>query len=192
MALLTIYEVPHPILKQKARPVEVVDDGVRKLVSDMAETMYAAPGVGLAAPQVGVPLRVLVADIPVDEAGRAEAQGRDESGRGKHLLALINPEVVEKKGETAYEEGCLSVPELYEPIPRAEEIVVRALSPDGQAITVTAKGFYAVVLQHEMDHLEGVTILDHVGKLKRSLYQSRRAKAKAKNAPPAEHRPGAI
>ncbi|MCK6526576.1 peptide deformylase [Myxococcota bacterium] len=194
MPILPIYEVPHPILKQKAARVEVVDDEIRKLIADMAETMYAAPGVGLAAPQVGVSKRVLVADVPVGADGVADAgdDSRPES-RGADLLALVNPEIVESRGETRYDEGCLSVPDFVEPLKRSAEIVVTGQDREGASVRIVARGFYAVVLQHEIDHLDGVTILDRVSKLKRSLYQSRRARAKARgDSKAAEHRPGAI
>ncbi len=188
MALLAIYEVPHPILKQKALPVEVVDDDIRRLISDMAETMYAAPGVGLAAPQVGVSRRLLVADVPVGSDGVAEIPDGQNPERGRALLALINPEIVARSGEASYEEGCLSVPDMWEPIKRSHEVVVKALDEQGRAITVTARGYYSVVLQHEMDHLDGITILDRVGRLKRSMYQARKAR-KRKEGP--ETRAGA-
>lgn len=193
MAILPIYEVPHPVLRQKAARVEAVDDRIRKLVSDMAETMYAAPGVGLAAPQVGESVRVIVCDIPVDPDGVADAGDSRDGSRGTALLALVNPEIASRSGEISIEEGCLSVPEFWEPVKRSREVEVTGLDAEGRAVRVTARGFYAVVIQHEMDHLEGITILDKVGRLKRSLYTSKRARAKARGeVKEPEHRPGAI
>ena len=169
MAILPIYEEPHPILKKVAAPIEAVTDEVRTLIRDMAETMYAAPGVGLAAPQVGHSIRLLVADW---------SQGRDEEGiyAPGELVALINPVIVSKSGDASTEEGCLSIPEMLVVVPRAQEIVVQALDKEGHEIELILHDFAAIVVQHEMDHLEGVTLLDKISTLKRNLYLKRRRK----------------
>ena len=153
MALLPILEFPDPRLRTKAQPVEQVDDGLRKLIDDMFETMYAAPGIGLAATQVNVHKRVLVIDI---------------SEKRNERLALINPEIVGHSGMEETEEGCLSVPGIYEKVKRAEQIRVRALDRDGQQIEFDADGLLAVCIQHEMDHLEGKLFVDYLSDLKRT------------------------
>jgi peptide deformylase len=154
MAVLPILEYPHPTLRRVAEPVETVDDEVRKLVDDMAETMYAAPGVGLAAPQVGVSKRMFVIDIAAED-------------EPSNLLALINPRFVSREGDVVWEEGCLSFPGVHEDVQRAEQVVVQALDRDGNPFEVEAEGLMAVALQHEYDHLEGVLIVDHVSYFKR-------------------------
>lgn len=154
MAVRPILEYPDKRLRIVAEPVEVVDDEVRQLVDDMAETMYAAPGVGLAAPQVGVSRRVFVVDIA----------GRDEPAR---LLAFINPRFVLKEDEVVWEEGCLSFPGVHEEVKRAGHVVVHALDRDGNPFEVEAEGLMAVALQHENDHLDGVLLIDQVSYFKR-------------------------
>jgi peptide deformylase len=170
MAILPIYEVPHPILKEVARPVAVVDDRVRRLLDDLAETMYAAPGIGLAAPQVGVLERILVTAIPVRRGLSQEEDGDDEAGSRAYLTELINPEIIEKDGEVRFDEGCLSVPELTIPVDRYQRVVIRALDRQGEPFQFEAHDFYAVVFQHEMDHLDGKTLVDRLSKLKRAIY----------------------
>ncbi len=160
MALLQILHYPDPRLHNRAAPVENVDDEVRKLVNDMFETMYAAPGVGLAATQVNVPRRVITIDLSPD---RSEP------------LCLINPELVDQRGVVELEEGCLSVPGVYEMVPRAEWIHARALNRDGEPFAFEAEDFLAVCVQHEMDHLEGKLFVDYLSQLKR---QRIRKKAK--------------
>jgi peptide deformylase len=164
MAILEIIHVPDPRLSEVCRPVrpEEIDDGLRALISDMAETMYAAPGVGLAAPQVGDTRRFLVAD----------PGGQDEGGkRGVDLIAMINPEVVERSAELVdAEEGCLSVPDLWEHFMRPRWVEVRWLDEHGQPRQRRFEDFAAVVILHEMDHLQGVTILERVSRFKRSRY----------------------
>lgn len=142
MAPLEIRLYPDPVLREPAAPVEIVDEDIRKLVSDMEETMRAAPGIGLAAPQVGVQRRVLVYDI----------------GEGLHVL--VNPEILDRSGEVVDDEGCLSIPGLAYPVPRAERVRVRGLDPGGEPITREASELEARVLQHEIDHLDGVLFLD--------------------------------
>lgn len=156
MALRTILHYPDPRLKERALPVSVVDDEIRKLVDDMAETMYAAPGVGLAANQIGVLLRVFVIDIA------AEDEPSD-------LRVFINPEILHTSGTQTWEEGCLSFPGITEEIRRAERVRVRALDRDGKPFELEAEGLLAVALQHENDHLNGVVMLDKLNAVKRRL-----------------------
>lgn len=151
MALLPILHYPDPRLHKFAQPVAEVDDEIRKLVRDMADTMYAAPGVGLAATQVDVHKQVIVIDI---------SETHDE------LLVLINPQILEARGRSEYEEGCLSVPGIFEVVTRAEWIKVRALGLDGQAFTREATGMMAVCIQHEMDHLKGKVFVEYLSRLK--------------------------
>ena len=153
------------VLKSKSAPVEGVDDVLRALMNDMLETMYAAPGIGLAAVQVGEPKRVLVMDLSRDPEAKAPE-------------FFINPEIVWRSEETApYEEGCLSVPEIYDEVERPAKVRLRYLDYDGTTIEEEAEGLYAVCIQHEMDHLEGVLFIDHLSRLKRE-----RAVAKVKKA----------
>ena len=152
MAKLKILEFPDPRLRTKASPVETVDDELRKLISDMFETMYAAPGIGLAATQVDVHRRLLVADVSPDKSD-------------PHVL--INPEIIEKDGVTATDEGCLSVPGYYEEVQRAEQIRVRFLDRNGEQQEMEAQGLLAVCIQHEMDHLEGKLFVDYLSETKR-------------------------
>ncbi len=187
MAILPIIEVPDPILKKVAEPVATVDDRVRTLLDDMAETMYAAPGIGLAAPQVGVSERILVAAVPVRDGLSDEQDGDEELGSESFLTELINPVIVEREGIILFDEGCLSVPELTIEVERSERIVIEALDRNGESIRIEARGFYSVVFQHEMDHLDGVTLVDRISKLKRALYLKKRKKrrgAGSGNNPP--------
>lgn len=170
MAILTIYEVPHPILKQVAKPVTRVEERHTRLLDDMAETMFAAPGVGLAAPQVGVSERLIVAAIPIREGVSEPQEGDEDAGSKAWLTQLINPIIVAKEGSQVWDEGCLSVPELNVPVERFLEISVDALDKTGTPIRFVARGFYAVVLQHEFDHLDGVTLYERLSLLKRNLY----------------------
>jgi peptide deformylase len=153
MAKLTILEYPDPRLRTRAAPVPVVDDTVRQLIADMLETMYAAPGVGLAATQVNVHRRVLVADVTKEQ---------------DHPLAFVNPEIVEREGTTEAEEGCLSVPGIFDKLSnRSARVVVRALDRDGKPFELEAEGLLAICIQHEMDHLEGKLFVDYLSELKR-------------------------
>jgi peptide deformylase len=160
MALRPVRTYPDPVLAEPTRPVEGIDDDLRTLVRDMAETMYAAPGIGLAANQVGDGRRVAVIDLgdPKVHAG---------------LIVLINPEIVERDGAIVWEEGCLSLPGVYEEVDRAESVSVRALDLDGRERTIQARGLLAIAIQHELDHLDGVLLLDHLSSLKRSLLKRR-------------------
>ena len=176
MAVLEILTAPHPVLSAKARPVRPDEFGpaIKTFLSDMAETMFAAPGVGLAAPQVGDGRRMIVADLTDD--GKA-----DNPGRGKNVYHMVNPQIVEKSREIiTYEESCLSVPEYYVDVQRARRIRVRWQDADGNASEQWFEEFPAVVLQHELDHLEGVTLLDRSSRLKRSRYLARKKKAQGR------------
>ncbi|WP_374353972.1 peptide deformylase [Chitinimonas sp.] len=153
MAILNILHYPDERLHTVAKPVEKVDDQLRTLIADMAETMYAAPGIGLAATQVDVHLRLIVIDISEDKKG---------------LQALINPKIVEMDGKTRYEEGCLSVPGIYEEVERAERIVVEALDQHGKPIRLEADGLLAICIQHEIDHLDGKVFVEKLSRLKLS------------------------
>ena len=155
MALREILTVPDPVLKQVSAKVDVVDDALRALMDDMLETMYAAPGIGLAAVQIGVPKRVIVMDI-------------SREGEDKQPRYFVNPEILWASEETApYEEGCLSVPEIYDEVERPAHVKLRYLNYQGEQIEEDAEGLFAVCIQHEMDHLEGVLFIDHLSRLKR-------------------------
>lgn len=152
MATLNILRFPDPRLRSRAKPVQQVNDSVRQLLDDMLETMYEAPGIGLAAIQVNDPRRVVVIDISDDH---------DDP------LCLINPEILEKSGEEEMEEGCLSVPGFYEKVQRAERVRVRALDREGNPLEMDVDGLLAVCIQHEIDHLEGKLFVDYLSNLKR-------------------------
>ena len=163
MALREILTVPNPILKKVSTPVERVDDELRALMDDMLETMYAAPGIGLAAIQIGVPHRIIVMDLA--------REGEEPQPR-----YFVNPEIVWRSDETAVqEEGCLSVPEIYDEVERSERVRLTYLNYAGDAVEEEAEGLFSVCIQHEMDHLEGVLFIDHLSRLKRE-----RAVAKVK------------
>jgi len=181
MALRTIIEVPHPVLSERAEEVSEVDDEIRTLIDDMAETMVENHGVGLAAPQVGVPLRVITAELDLGDPDRPTVDVEDDEPT-RELVAIINPEIVDRGGKTTYEEGCLSIPEFTVEVPRAERILVRGLHPDGEPLELDVFGFPAVVLQHEIDHLDGVTLLDRASALKRKLYLRKKKKQDAAEA----------
>lgn len=161
MALLPILRYPDPRLHTRAQPVTRVDAGIRKLAADMAETMYAAPGIGLAATQVNVHQRLLVLDISEDKS---------------QLQVFINPEILSRDGECTGEEGCLSVPGIYETVKRSERVRVRALDRDGQPFETDATGLLAVCLQHEIDHLDGKVFVEYLSKLKLSRIRAKLAK----------------
>lgn len=158
MAILNILHFPDPKLRNRAKPVSVVDESVRQLVEDMLETMYGAPGIGLAATQVNDPRRVVVIDI---------SEERDQP------LCLINPELLAKEGEEEMDEGCLSVPDVYERVVRAERVRVRALDRDGERFEMEAEGLLAVCIQHELDHLDGKLFIDYLSNLKRQRIKKR-------------------
>jgi len=158
MAKLTILEFPDPRLRTKARPVDAVDDDLRALIDDMFETMYDAPGIGLAATQVDVHQRLLVADVSSDK---------------DNPWVLINPVILEKDGVEVSEEGCLSVPGYYEEVERAERIRVRYLDRDGREVESEFDGLLAVCVQHEMDHLDGKLFVDYLSEAKRQRIRKR-------------------
>ena len=168
MAKLTILEYPDPRLRTRAVPVATVDDSIRRLVNDMLETMYAAPGVGLAATQVNVHKRVLVADVSKEQ---------------DQPMVFINPEVIEREGKTEAEEGCLSVPGIFDKLnTRSARIVVRALGRDGRPFEIEADGLLAVCIQHEMDHLEGKLFVDYLSELKRTRIRKKLEKERRDRA----------
>lgn len=188
MAIRPIIEVPDPILAKVAEPVSVVDDEIRTLLDDMAETMFAAPGIGLAAPQVNVSLRVIVTAVPLRDGISEEREGDDEEDKA-WVTEVVNPVIVERGGKIRCEEGCLSVPEITVDVDRSEHIVVEGLNRYGEAIRFEAKGFYAVVFQHEIDHLDGVTLYSRLGSLKRSLYLKKLRKLQRNGSGPREGTP---
>jgi len=155
MALREILVVPHPVLKQVSQTVETVDDELRALMDDMLETMYDAPGIGLAAIQIGVPKRVIVMDLA-------------REGEPPQPRYFVNPEILWASDETApYEEGCLSVPEIFDEVDRPARVKIRYLNYQGERVEEDADGLFAVCIQHEMDHLNGVLFIDHLSRLKR-------------------------
>ncbi len=173
MAILDILHFPDPRLRNRARPVAQVDDSVRRLVSDMFETMYQAPGIGLAAVQVNDPRRVVVIDISEDH---------------DQPLCLINPEILERDGVEEMEEGCLSVPGFYEKVQRADRVRVRALDRDGKDFELEAEGLLAVCIQHEIDHLEGKLFVDYLSNLKRQRIRRKLEKEHRQRPATADHR----
>ena len=171
MALLQIRVFPDEALKRKAEPVGAVDDGVRRILADMAETMYANNGIGLAAPQVGVPLRLIVIDVPAD--GDRPASG---------LIYLVNPHIVSREGSATATEGCLSFPGLEIEVKRAARVRVAFQDGQGQERAVDAEGLLAVCFQHEVDHLDGVVFTDRLGPVSRRLALREFEKLKARAA----------
>lgn len=167
MAVLNILRYPDARLHKLAVPVTVFDDALKKLVSDMAETMYAAPGIGLAATQVDVHKQVIVVDV---------------SERRDSLVVLVNPQIMEAVGISDIEEGCLSVPAVYELVERAERVKVRAYDHNGTAFTLEAQGLLSVCIQHEMDHLKGKVFIEHLSQLKQQRIRARLAKQLRKTA----------
>ena len=170
MAILHICTYPEEILGQRAELITEIDEEVITLVDHMVETMYNAPGIGLAATQVGVAKQLLVADIA-------------PRGPESELIVLINPEIVAAEGEVVFEEGCLSVPDYQAEVKRHEKVTVRGLNLKGEEIEIKAEGLLAIVLQHEIDHLNGMLFIDRLSKLKRDLYKRRRRKQLAKEQP---------
>jgi peptide deformylase len=167
MAVLNILRYPDARLHKVAAPVTVFDASLKKLVADMAETMYAAPGIGLAATQVDVHKQVIVVDV---------------SERRDSLVVLVNPEIVEAIGISDIEEGCLSVPSIYELVERAERVKVRAFDQNGNAFTLEAQGLLAVCIQHEMDHLKGKVFIEYLSQLKQQRIRAKLAKQLRKTA----------
>ena len=167
MTILDICTYPEKVLREKAEDIATIDEDVVRLAQHMAETMYSAPGIGLAAPQVAVAKRLLVADI---------APNSPESD----LLVLANPEIVSAEGEVVIQEGCLSVPDYQADVKRYERVTVRGLDLTGEAVEIQAEGLLAIVLQHEIDHLNGILFIDRISKLKRDLFKRRLRKKLAK------------
>jgi peptide deformylase len=175
MALLKIRKFPDPALKEAAKLVENIDGRLNGFIDSMVQTMYAAPGVGLAAPQVGDSRRIVVLDT-------------DHEHPGKNLVKLINPQIVESHGSITWEEGCLSVIDFTADVQRAEKVLVRAWTPEEKEIAIEADELLAVALQHEIDHLDGKLFIDRISRIKRELYRRRLAKmvkeGKADGKPP--------
>jgi peptide deformylase len=167
MPLLNILRYPDARLHKLAAPVTVFDDGLKRLVVDMAETMYAAPGIGLAATQVDVHKQIIVVDV---------------SERRDTLVVLVNPEILEATGVSDIEEGCLSVPGIYELVERAERVKVRAFDQNGNPFTLEAQGLLAVCIQHEMDHLKGKVFVENLSQLKQQRIRAKLAKQLRKSA----------
>ncbi|WP_136799133.1 peptide deformylase [Desulfosediminicola ganghwensis] len=169
MSIRKIYQYPEPVLRQETRPIEQFDDELKKLVEDMAETMYDAPGIGLAAPQIGESRKLIVVDI---------SQDREE---GQEYMAMVNPEIIAHEGHQLDEEGCLSVPELTSKVKRFKKITVAYQDLEGNKLEVETEDRFAVVLQHEIDHLNGILFIDHLSTLKRNLYKKKVKKWLADN-----------
>jgi len=165
MTIKPLIILPDPILRQASKPIERVDDELKRLADDMLETMYDAPGIGLAAIQIGVPRRMLVIDV-------------SREGEDKQPQVFINPEILKSSDErSVYEEGCLSIPDYYAEVERPATITVRYLDRDGKELTAEADGLLATCLQHEIDHLNGVLFIDHISRLKREMVIKKFTKA---------------
>lgn len=184
MAIRPLVILPDAQLRLVSKPVEAVTPEIRTLVADMFETMYDAPGIGLAAIQIGVPLRIVTIDLskPASEsqgeAGAAEGEPARAEGEPRNPMVFINPEVVWASEEhSVYEEGCLSIPEYYEEVERPASVKVRYMDLDGNAQEIAAEGLLATCLQHEIDHLDGILFIDHLSRLKRERVTKRFAKA---------------
>jgi len=160
MAIREIRKFPEPVLKKKAAPVTAFDENLQRLIDDMVETMYAAPGVGLAAPQVGISKRLTVIDI----------SSREEQ---YPLIVLINPSILKSEGEIEFEEGCLSIPEYTAKVTRAEQIIVSYMDREGRDVEIEAVGLLAIAIQHEIDHLDGFLFIDRISPIKRAFFKKR-------------------
>lgn len=178
MALRKILTYPAAELKNPAHAVQNIDAQIDQLVTDLVESMYAAPGVGLAAPQVGSPERVIVLDV-------------DHDNPGKHLVKLINPVIVEREGSIVWEEGCLSVVDYTAEVTRAKRVLVKGWTPDEKEIEIEGEDLLAVALQHEIDHLDGKLFIDRISRLKRDLYR-RRVKKWLRDGVPLEAKKPAV
>jgi len=161
--ILDILKYPDPLLKKKSAPVPQVDREIQEFIDNMFETMYAAPGVGLAAPQVGLLKRILVVDV-----GRLEGETRKPDPK-----AIINPVIKTREGKIVWEEGCLSLPQLILPVERSKKIIVEGLDREGKAVKYLGEDLLAVAFQHEIDHLEGILLVDRLSRLKRDLYKKK-------------------
>lgn len=176
MTVLKIEKYPSKVLKAAAKPVDKVTPDITKLLEDMTETMYAAPGVGLAAPQVGESVRCIVVDV-----GEEQPDGLVKS----NLVQLINPEITKAEGEIEWEEGCLSVPDFTIIMKRAQKIHIKALDKFGKPVELDAENLFAVAIQHEIDHLDGVLLIDNVSRLKRDMYVKEQKKKHLRDKEPA-------
>jgi peptide deformylase len=177
MAVRRILTYPETILRERAEPVTDIDGKVQKLIDDMTETMYCAPGIGLACNQIGEPCRIIIFDTsPMEEPNE--------------LIVVINPEIVKAEGVVVEEEGCLSVVDYKADVKRAEHLTVKGLDREGNPIEIETSGLPAIVLQHEIDHLNGLLFIDHISKLKRELYKRRVRKMLKKRGEPPEVCPG--
>ena len=156
MAVLPIHEFPDAVLRRKAEPVATIDDTLQRLIDDMIQTMYDAPGIGLAAPQIGLSLRLFVVDV---------TSGRDANA----LMTFINPEIIKAEGRIQEDEGCLSLPGVYGPTPRATHVVIRGMNRHGEVVEVEGEGLLARAFQHEMDHLQGMLFFNRMGPAARDL-----------------------
>ena len=163
MAIREIRTYPDPVLRKKTGRVEKIDDSLNRLIDDMVETMHAAPGVGLAANQVGIPLQLAVIDITSRE--------EREKGRSRPLIVIINPEILSMEGSVTEEEGCLSIPEYAETVKRATKVKVRAQDRTGKVFELEAEGLLAKAFQHEIDHLNGLLFIDRLSPLKKSIFK---------------------
>ncbi len=175
MSVLEVFTYPHPVLKKIAEPIQEVDDEIRKLAQDMLDTMYNAPGVGLAAPQVGKSIRLIVIDTRSrDENGEPTTEDMTELEQAvQYPLILINPEIVKKEGDIKWEEGCLSVPGYTEEVERARYIECKALNEKGEEVLIQSDGLLAVCIQHELDHLEGKVFIERLSTLKRNRLKTK-------------------
>lgn len=162
MAILKIYQYPEPVLRAETKPVTIFDDDFLALTKDMADTMYDAPGIGLAAPQIGKSLRLIVVDI-----------SKKEEDAEQEYMVMANPEIVEHEGSQIDEEGCLSCPEITAKVKRYKKITVNYQDETGKEMSLTTEDRFAVVLQHEIDHLHGILFIDHLSSLKRNLYKKK-------------------
>jgi len=170
MALREVLQFPNKRLKQMSKPVGKITDEIRELVHDMCDVMYDEPGVGLAAPQLGELIRLIVIDTEWTE-----------DGTDKNALILVNPEIVERDGSLTWAEGCLSVPDFTTDVERAEFVKLRATDLGGQAVEIDAQGLQAVCFQHEIDHLDGILFIDRISRLKREMYVRKRKKQLRQN-----------
>ncbi|HSG04793.1 MAG TPA: peptide deformylase [Nitrospiria bacterium] len=175
MAIRDIVEFPASVLKEKTQPVKDIDKGLQLLIDDMFETMYAAPGIGLAAPQIGISLRLFVYDL------------KESEDAPRYKGVMINPEIIEKSGTQSDDEGCLSVADYRTRVTRANKVKVKGLDREGKPITLEGEGLMARLLQHEIDHLDGCLLLDRISSLKRQMYIKRLKKRKKAEAEEHHH-----
>jgi peptide deformylase len=175
MALRPVLQFPDRRLAERSREIARIDDAIRELARDMCEVMYDEPGIGLAAPQIGSPVRLIVVDT-----------GWTAEGAEKNPLVLVNPELSEHEGSIVWKEGCLSVPEFEAEVERAERVLLRARDLDDKPVEIRAEGLQAVCFQHEVDHLDGILFIDRISRLKRSRYVARRRKQLKREAEEAE------